>query len=145
MKKKRNKKVIAMPCTPVQWMADVAYAYRDARDAIPFGSLTGQTITESELFHMAPQVCLKFRQIEQSPTNLRQATDAMLTSYVATREHDEQIFINPHIAFAFAYLASHFGMGLLSEAEVAEIMECIESHAVVLADAIERIRANQAL
>ena len=71
----------------------------------------------------------------------------MLTSYVATQDHDKEIFRNPHIAFSFAYLASHFGMDLLSESQVGEIMEYIESNASVLAEEIggKRKPASQAL
>ena len=132
----RKDKVIVLPSTPREWIGEISVAYLDAHDAMPFGPLVGQVITENDLFQMAPQVCLKFRGIKASRANTNRATDAMLTSYVATRDHDKKIFNNPHIAFSFAYLASHFGMDLLSESQVGEIMDYIESHASALAKGI---------
>ena len=43
-----------------EWIAEIAEAYRDAEEAIPFGPITGQLIEEKDLFHLAPAVCLKF-------------------------------------------------------------------------------------
>ena len=39
-------------------------AIADARETKPFGLLTGQPITDSNLFHLAPLVCLKFRGLD---------------------------------------------------------------------------------
>jgi hypothetical protein len=137
-KEMRTNKSMGLASTPGEWIIEIAEAYLDAYDAISFGTFVGHSITETELFQMAPQVCLKFRGIRQSRANVKKATEAMLSSYVATQDHDDHIFQNAHIAFSFAYLASHYGMGLLSEAQVAEIMDCIESHAIVLGKAIEK-------
>ncbi len=49
------------------------------------------------------------------------ATEAMLSSYVATEDQTKDIFTNLHLVFAFAYLACHYGMGLLTEDKVSEI------------------------
>jgi hypothetical protein len=111
--KKDNKR--NMPNTPHGWIAEIAEAYYDAYEAIPFGLLTGQKITEKELFHMSPHICLKFRGIERTKKNVNRATEAMLSSYVATEDQTDGIFLNPYITFSFGYLASHFAMGLLSE------------------------------
>jgi hypothetical protein len=127
-----------MPLTTADWITEIAEAYYDAYEAIPFGLLTGQIITEKELFHMTPGICLKFRGIERTKKNLNRATEAMLSSYVATDDQTDGIFSNPHMVFAFAYLASHFGMGLLSENKVSEIMEYIEEHQRELKTAIKQ-------
>ncbi len=111
-----------MPDTTDGWLAEIAQAYCDAHESIPFGALTGESISEKELFHVAPQICLKTRGIERTAENIGRATEAMLASYVATKDSAKCIFGNPQLAFAFAYLASHFGMKLLTEEEVSEIM-----------------------
>ena len=50
-----------MPRTPDGWLLEIRLAIRDAREAKPFGTLIGQRITDANLFHLAPLVCLKFR------------------------------------------------------------------------------------
>lgn len=134
---KTNQK-IKMPSTPADWLTEIAEAYCDAYEAMPFGLLTGQIITEKELFHTTPHICLKFRGIKKTKENVNRATEAMLSSYVATEDQTDGIFSNPHITFLFGYLASHFGMGLLSENEVSEIMEYIEEHQEKLGTAIKQ-------
>ena len=50
------------PATPrVQWLDEIRLAIKDARGTKPFGCLVGQRITDANLFHLAPLVCLKFR------------------------------------------------------------------------------------
>jgi hypothetical protein len=128
----KNKKSTNMPYTPSDWLSELSEAYFDAYESIPFGILVGQKISEKELFHMAPQICLKMRGIERSKANVDKATEAMLTSYLATQDQIEGIFNNPHIAFGFAYLASHYGIGLLLEEDVSEIMAFLEGHQIEL-------------
>lgn len=41
------------PKSKFEWIAEIAEAYRDAEEAIPFGPVTGQTIEEKDLFHFA--------------------------------------------------------------------------------------------
>jgi hypothetical protein len=43
-----------------------------------------------------------------------QAEIAALSSCVATEDQVPGIFDNSHLSFAFAYLAGHFGLGLLT-------------------------------
>lgn len=50
-----------LPTAPAIWLKEIAAAYRDAEEAIPFGPMAGVTIISKELFHLAPSVCLKFR------------------------------------------------------------------------------------
>jgi hypothetical protein len=128
---------IHMPNSSKEWLLEIAEAYLDAYDAIPFGKFVGQKITEKELFHMTPHICLKFRGIKKSKKNVNKATDAMLASYVATEDQTEDIFRNPHLAFCFGYLACHFALGLLTENEVAGIMDYMELHQTELKAEIE--------
>ena len=115
-----------MPDTTAGWLAEIADAYCDAYETIPFGVFTEEPITEEDLFHVAPQICLKMRGIEITEENLGRANEAMLASYTATKDQVKGVFDNPLLAFAFTYLASHFGMKLLPEDKVSEIMEFLE-------------------
>jgi len=127
-----------MPHSPGTWIDEIAEAYCDAYEAKPFGVFVGQKITEKDLFHMTPSICLKFRRIEGTEANVDRATEAMLTSYAATEGQTEGIVANPHLAFSFGYLASHYGMGLLTEDEVREIMVYLEDNHIGLKKAIEK-------
>ncbi len=68
---------------------------------------------------------------------MRKARDAALTSYVATTEQEPQLRDDPLLGFAFAYLASHFGLDLLDSDEVGEIMEFVEQHREDLARLVD--------
>jgi len=107
--------------------------YCDAAEAIPFGPMVDHDMTESDLFHLGPSVCLKFRGLKQSAANLKRATDAALSSYVATSELDDHLLDRPQVAFAFCYIASHFGLGLIDEATASEVLDHIAEHADALA------------
>jgi len=132
-----------IPRTPSEWIDEIAEAYCDAYEAKPFGIFVGQKITEKDLFHMTPYICLKFRGIERSKANVDKATEAMLSSYVATQDQTDGAFANPHLAFSFSYLASHYGMGLLTEDEVTKIMVYLEENQITLTEAIEEKLKNE--
>ena len=127
-----------MPYSPDKWINEIAEAYYDAYEAKPFGVFVGQKITDKDLFHMTPSICLKFRGIERTKANVDRATEAMFTSYAATESQNEGIFADPHLAFSFGYLASHYGMGLVTEDEVREIMVYLEDNRIELKKAIEK-------
>lgn len=117
-----------LPSASAEWLKEIAAAYRDAEEAIPFGPMAGVTITSKELFHLAPSVCLKFRGMERSKKNVKKVTDAALSSYVATLDTAQEAMTDPQMAFAFCYIASHFGMGLLTDEEANRILEYVEKH-----------------
>jgi len=125
-----------IPKSKLEWIAEIAEAYRDAEEAIPFGPITGQLIEEKDLFHLAPAVCLKFRGIKSTKRNLKKATDGALSSYVASKDLVGPILDDSHVSFAFCYLASHFALDLVDEMEINDIMEYIEGHRKELAEAI---------
>jgi hypothetical protein len=79
------------------WLVEIAAAYQDASEAIPFGPAAGEPFGE-----------------------------AALASYIATRGGNPEVFENPHLSFAFCYLASHHGLGLVGEAQTEEIMDYVE-------------------
>lgn len=61
----RSRRVKAMarplPKTPDQWLKEILLAIKDAKEAKPFARLTRTKLTDADLFHLAPLVCLKFR------------------------------------------------------------------------------------
>lgn len=122
--KKDNK---PLPCAPAAWLKEIADAYRDAEEAIPFGPAAGVTITKKDLFHLAPAVCLKFRGLERKK-NIKKVTEAALSSYVATLDTAPDSMADSCMAFAFCYIASHFGMGLVTDEEATGILEYVEKH-----------------
>ena len=72
------------PTTSDRWLREIAAAYLDAAETIPLGPVLDLDLEEGDLFHLAPAVCLKFRKIKASKGAIKRATDAALTSYVAT-------------------------------------------------------------
>ncbi|MFK0572936.1 hypothetical protein [Endozoicomonas sp.] len=123
------------PQTKDQWIQEIRAAWQDATEVIPYGQVIGHKTTEHELFHVAPDVCLKFRGIKPTKTARKKATDAALASYVANR-NDQPILLDPHMAFAFCYILSHYGLGLIDITEGEELLGFIE-------DNLERIKSDQ--
>lgn len=115
------------PNSPQDWLNEIAQAYQDAYETLLVGKLTGTKIMQEDLYQLSPAVCLKFRGIEKSEENLKKATDAALSSYVATKENVGGLFDIPQMSFAFCYLASHFGLDLIDESTLSKIMELVES------------------
>ncbi|MDG6028149.1 MAG: hypothetical protein E3K40_15900 [Candidatus Brocadia sp.] len=135
---KSTKKPKNMPHSPGTWIDEIAEAYYDAYEVKPFGVFVGQKITGKDLFHITPSLCLKFRGIERTEANVDRATEAMLSSYAATESQNEGIFADPHLAFSFGYLASHYGVGLLTEDEVREIMVYLEDNHIALKKTVNK-------
>jgi hypothetical protein len=115
-------------CSAAARVARLPAADRGAAEAIPFGPAVGARFGEVELFHLAPAVALKLRGLPRSGRKLARATEAALASYLATRDGHPEVFADPHISFAFCYLASHHGLGLLGEAQTEEVMDYVERH-----------------
>jgi len=130
---KHMKPKTPVPEDPNAWFEEIVDAYHDAAEAIPFSSMVDQDMTETDLFHLGPAVCLKFRGLEQSAANLKRATDAALSSYVATSEIQGSLLSRPHVAFAFCYIVSHFGLDLIDEATATEVLDHIAEREDVLA------------
>ncbi|MEE4607611.1 MAG: hypothetical protein V2L15_01880 [Desulfobacteraceae bacterium] len=121
-----------IPDTPDAWLDEIVLAYRDAAEAIPFGPLVDHDLTEADLFHLGPTVCLKFRGLKLSAANLKRATDAALSSYVATSDLRDDLLASPQVAFAFCYIASHLGLGLIDETSASDILDYIVAHTDIL-------------
>ena len=81
------------PQNPVEWLHEIDEAYRDARETIPFMPLVGVRPSESELFHLAPRVAVKFRGLPLS--RIDTVTEAALSSYVASQDLAGNAFDDP--------------------------------------------------
>ncbi|HEX7671194.1 MAG TPA: hypothetical protein VF395_16485 [Polyangiaceae bacterium] len=103
------------------WLHEISRAYLDAADTM----LVDASVTEGNLFHLGPVVCVKFRGLKGSKKSLEAATETALTSYVATTSQDPRALSDPRVAFAFCYLTAHFGLDLLTEAQVGDLMDFV--------------------
>ena len=115
----------SLPQTPPEWLHEIALAMADAREAIPFVWVTGHKMTEADLFHLAPRVCLKFRGRKASEREVERVTEIALANVVvnsdpATADHD--LPNRPFLAFALCYLASHLALDLIDEQEADQIL-----------------------
>ncbi|MCF7954449.1 MAG: hypothetical protein K9M75_01475 [Phycisphaerae bacterium] len=116
-----------IPSTPEEWFKEITLAYADAKETIPVSKITGTDMTEDELYHLAPAVCLKFRDIKNTKKILKKATESALSSLIATSSVYEEVLLNPMLSFSFCYLSSHFGLDIIEEDLVNETMDYIES------------------
>src|ERR1039457_4080640 len=112
-----------LPTSREAWLNEIAQALRDASEAIPFGPVVGASFGADELFHLGPATALKFRGMRRSKPIAREITEAALASYVATESTGLGSLRDSRVAFAFTYLTSHFALNLLTEQQVAELMD----------------------
>jgi hypothetical protein len=117
----------SLPQTPQEWFAEIELAYEDAHEAKPFGKFAGTTITDADLFHLAPLVCMKFRGLDQSDEQLRnRVTEGALANYVANTGEDAPVDhgleSNPRLAFALCYVTAHLVLDLIDETAADEIL-----------------------
>jgi hypothetical protein len=122
-----------LPRNPNEWLIEIASAYADAFETLPFMPLVNVAPDESVLFHLAPRVAIKFRGLSEERAEA--ATEAALSSYVASREHVGASLDDSHIAFAFCYLAAHFGLEIVGKNVIQEVMAHIENNP----DALHRL------
>jgi hypothetical protein len=132
-----SKAMNPIPATLEGWLKEIAAAYDGAAEAIPFGAYVDQQMGEEDLFHLAPSVCLKFRGLRSTRAILKNATEAALSSYVASKETVEDERSDPRFTFAFCYVASHFGLELITENEASRVLDFIETNREQLIDLIE--------
>ena len=110
------------------WVIEIMDAYRDAKAAIPFAEAAGKTMTEADLFHMAPLVALKFRDLVNSDECQSNARDAAIGSYIANREAGNRNLDDPVMAFSFCYILAHYGLGLLDDEQCQDILMFVETN-----------------
>lgn len=109
-----------IPSTEQEWLEEISKAYLDAIDS--------QTANLQEIYHLAPAVCLKFRGLTKTESNIKKATDAALSSYMATKKVVGDLFDISQMSFAFCYVLSHFGLELLDEKMSSDLLDYIEAN-----------------
>jgi len=120
-----------LPRTHAQWLKEIRLAMADAREAIPFGQMIGHQMTEADLFHLAPQVCLKFRGRKATVKEAKRVTEAALANYVVNSDPDgidNGLEQRPLMAFTLCYVAAHLALDLLNEQEAEAILVYCEEH-----------------
>jgi hypothetical protein len=113
------------------WFDEIKLAIADARDAEPFGRLIGEQITDDNLFHLAPLVCLKFRGRKLKGREAKRVTETALANYVVNSDPDgvdHGLESKPLLAFALCYVSAHLALGLLDEQEAEVILNYCEAH-----------------
>lgn len=120
-----------LPQTPAQWLKEIKEAIADANQTKPFGRLIGHRITDADLFHLAPLVCLKFRGRKQRGPEAKRVITVALANYVANTSDDRMdlgLKRKPVLAFALCYVAAHLALDLLNEQEADAILTYCEEH-----------------
>ena len=114
------------PTTPAEWLDEIRLAIADARKTKPFGWLTGQRITDANLFHLAPLVCLKFRGLNYRDEDLRRkVTEGALANYVANSDPDgidHGLESKSLLASAVCYVTAHYVLDLIDEQEAEAVL-----------------------
>ena len=121
-----------IPTTNSAWLDEVRHAFADASRALPFNKLLGHNANPAFFPVIASNLCAKYRGLPASGHEFDQAAEATLASYAASANYHAKSFEVPEVAFAFCYVASHFGYGLISEAETGRILDYLVIHADVL-------------
>lgn len=115
------------PTIPDEWFDEIRLAIADARESKPLGLLTGQRITDSNLFHLAPLVCMKFRGLNFRDEKLRtRVTEGALANYVANSDPggiDHGLEQRPLMAFAMCYIAAHYVLDLIDEEQASAVLD----------------------
>jgi hypothetical protein len=114
-----------LPQTPAEWLEEIKLAVADAREAKPFDRLTGESLTDTNLFHLAPLVALKFRGRKLRGAEAKQVTETALANYVANSDPDgvdHGLEQRPMLAFALCYVTAHLALELVDEQQAEAIL-----------------------
>jgi hypothetical protein len=115
------------PTTPDEWIDEIRLAIAEARKTKPFGILTGQRITDANLFHLAPLVCLKFRGLDYRDEELRRkVTEGALANYVANSDPDgidHGLESRSLLAFAVCYVTAHYVLDLIDGQDAETVLD----------------------
>ena len=99
----------------------------DACDTEPFGILTGHPITDANLFHLAPLICLKFRGRKTRGAEAKRVIETALANYVVNSDQ-HGLKSRPMLAFALCYVGAHLALDLLNEQDADAILTYCEEH-----------------
>jgi hypothetical protein len=117
--------------TPEGWLLEIRLAIKDARETEPFSTLTGERITDANLFHLAPLVCLKFRGRKLIGREADRVTETALANYVVNSDPediDHGLQAKPLLAFAVCYVTAHLALDLIDEQHAEAILNYCEEH-----------------
>jgi hypothetical protein len=120
-----------IPVTVAGWFKEITLAIKDARATKPFGWLVGQRLTDANLFHLAPLVCLKFRGRRLFGREADRVTKTALANYVVNSDPegiDHDLEAKPLLAFAVCYVTAHLALGLADEQQAEAILNYCEEH-----------------
>ena len=121
----------ALMRTPEEWLLEIRLAIRDARDTEPYSILTGERITDANLFHLAPLVCLKFRGRKLVGGEADRVTKTALANYVVKSDPggvDHGLSQKPLLAFAVCYVTAHLALDLIDEEQAEAVLNYCEGH-----------------
>jgi hypothetical protein len=110
---------------------EIRLAIKDAREVEPFGNLNGKRITNANLFHLAPLVCLKFRGRKLVGREADRVRETALANYVVNSDPDgvdHGLESKPLLAFAVCYVTAHLALDLVDEQKAEAILNYCEEH-----------------
>ena len=120
-----------IPRSVAGWFKEIRLAIADARETKPFGLLIGEPITDANLFHLAPLVCLKFRGRKLVGREATRVTETAMANYVVNSNPegvDHGLESKPLLAFAVCYVTAHLALDLVDEQEAEAILNYCEEH-----------------
>src|SRR5271157_1526388 len=120
-----------IPRTVPGWFKEIELAIADAREAGPFGESIGQPVTDANLFHLAPLICLKFRGRKLLGREANRVTETALANYVVNSDPegvDHGLESKPLLAFAVCYVTAHLALDLVDEKRAEAILNFCEQH-----------------
>lgn len=127
-----HKKKQALPTNHEEWLDEIKLAIVDAREATPFGLSAGKLIADTNIFHLAPLVCMKFRGFDHRDEELRRkVTEGALANYVANSDPDgidHGLKERPLLAFAVCYVTAHYVLDLIDDREAESILDYCEEN-----------------
>jgi len=121
----------SIPRTPEGWLLEIRLAIKDARETKPFARLIGERITDANLFHLAPLICLKFRGRKLLGREANRVTETALANYVVNSDPegvDHGVESKPLLAFAVCYVTAHLALDLVDEKRAEAILNYCERH-----------------
>jgi hypothetical protein len=120
-----------IPLTSEGWLLEIKLAIKDAREIEQFSPLTDERITNVNLFHLAPLVCLKFRGRKLAGREADRVTETALANYVVNSDPegvDHGLESKPLLAFAVCYVTAHLALDLVDEKQAEAILNYCEEH-----------------
>ena len=120
-----------VPRTVPGWFKEIELAVADARAAGPFGESIGQPVTDANLFHLAPLICLKFRGRKLLGRRGESSHGNGAANYVVNSDPDgvdHGLESKPLLAFAVCYVTAHLALDLIDEKRAEAILNYCEKH-----------------